>query len=140
MSKVITEWTNNVSVGISMMDHHNELLLTMIADLNNELDSQSNFAITQKLATLLDYYIFHIACEDIWMHHSKYNSIKEHNKDHARLCKMIPKIDIISSNYKTSTRSMIIKLRTSIIEHIEKHDMAYSTFINNKNLPQALSR
>lgn len=128
----VIEWDDSLSIGIYKIDNHNKHVLNLSNALHQKLNMLSDVGIANMLVELLEFYTFYIACEEIWMSHSKYDLIKEHEKDHARIKQILSDITTNFKNDKTSPPTSIIYFTQQLIEHIKQHDVEYANFVHDK--------
>ena len=127
------EWDVRFSVGVRQIDQHNQNLFNLLNLLHKDLHNKSDtLEIKCKFEELLDYVIYHFACEEIWMTHTGYSLIHDQEQEHIHIKQIIINI---YQEYQKSDLSILKKfpsLFRLIISHIQKLDTTYGHFANDK--------
>jgi len=74
-------WTNDLSVGIELIDEQHKMLIKHLNDLSQSLESgQGPAKIANTLNFLIDYTKFHFTAEEKHMAANDYPELKNHKK------------------------------------------------------------
>jgi hemerythrin len=135
----ILKWDDSFSVGVRQIDMHNQYLLALVASLYQGHTKQSKIENTSlAFAELIDFIVYHFACEEIWMDHTKYSFITEHKEEHKKLYQNIVDIHIDFEHENTLALRKLPSLTKSVIAHIKKYDAAYAHSVANNKLSSSL--
>jgi hemerythrin-like metal-binding protein len=127
------QWDNSLLVNVPKIDRHNhhlfELLKSLAGTISDRDDSQSC-----EIERVFNYVVFHYACEEIWMKHTKYLCLSEHLHEHTLLMIKFTQLYEGFIKREDTTLGDLFSLYPLIMKHILKYDIEYGNFVNN-NLP-----
>jgi hemerythrin-like metal-binding protein len=127
------QWDNSLLVKVPKIDRHNhhlfELLKSLAGTIIDRDDSQSC-----DIERVFNYVVFHYACEEIWMKHTKYLSVSEHTHEHSLLMIKFTHLYEGFNKHTDSALTDLFSLHPLIMNHILKYDIEYGNFVND-NLP-----
>ena len=127
------EWDVRFSVGVRQIDKHNRYLFNLLNRLNKDIHGRSDTVdIKLEFEELLEYVVYHFACEGIWMTHTGYELIHEHQQEHMHIEQRILKIYQYFQNGNISILTIFPSLSKLIIAHIQKSDTEYGHFASDK--------
>ena len=124
------DWDDSYEVGIHQIDQHNKQLLERLSLVSKAFVQNINpINLKWELTDLLDYIVFHFACEEIWMAHVNYKLIAEHQEEHKRLRQRL--LDV-HGDFMDANRPLLRKLRSftrSLVEHFKEDDVSFGRFL-----------
>lgn len=125
----IYDWDDSFSAGIRQIDQHNQRLFALLKRLRKTVARHQVIpAINSELNDSLDYLVYHFACEEIWMIHTGYQFIVEHEKAHVQLrLKLTDVIKEIKNGSPLVSRVLPIQVK-SLIVHIKQYDIPFGHF------------
>ena len=132
-------WNNSLSVGIRQLDQHNKLFYQRVCHLHKN-SKKEVFETKCQFRDLLDSAVFHFACEEIWMNHTHFCFLAEHEEDHKKLCKSLNGThnDFIIGNYSAAVGlSVFIKL---LSVHIKSMDAAFGSYLADSLSDRSMTR
>jgi len=130
------KWSDDLSVGIDMVDEDHKKLLSLINQLQTAAHYQTdNSMIESTLNDLVDYTKYHFSREEQLMEKNNYPDLEQHKKQHEAMVKQVTQF---INEYRTdNTRTIdnvISYLKTWLINHINGTDQQYVPYIKDKNL------
>ena len=127
------EWDDRFSVGVLQIDRHNQYLLNLLIQLINDINDKSDtMDIKVEFEDILDYIVYHFACEEIWMTHTGYGLIHDHQQEHMCIKQKFLNIYQGFQNGNISILNMFTTLSKLIIAHIQDSDTTYGYFASDK--------
>ena len=127
------EWDFRFSVGVRQIDKHNQLLFNLLHQLSKNIRNRADtLDIKLKFEELLEYIVYHFACEKIWMTHTGYGLIHEHQQEHMRIKQRILEIYQGFQNGNIPILNTFPSLSKLIIAHIQNSDTTYGYFVSDK--------
>jgi hemerythrin-like metal-binding protein len=127
-------WDESCSVGVTQIDNLNRHLLELFSGLHDCFTEGRDICEMRiKFEDLSNYFIFHFACEEIWMSRANYKQANQHHKDHEHLCKRLSNIHQNFQDGELYILSILPSFVASLTIHIKKSDTCFGRFIaNNK--------
>jgi len=131
---MIVEWTDDLMVGIGIIDDQHKKLIQRIASFVEAVESDNMQTIEETIKYLIGYTIQHFGAEELIMIRNGYKDFKIHRDEHSYFIKMVYDANI-SLMGKTLTKEQIIHLRDEllawVITHIKVMDKQIAEVINN---------
>ena len=131
---MIVEWTDDLMVGIGIIDDQHKKLIQRIASFVEAVESDNMQTIEETIKYLIGYTIQHFGAEELIMIRNGYKDFKIHRDEHSYFIKMVYNANI-SLMGKTLTKEQIIHLRDEllawVITHIKVMDKQIAEVINN---------
>ena len=129
-------WNQSLSVGIEEIDRQHKQLVNMLNQLlvfdGVTVDSET---ISDTLTRMTDYADYHFNSEEHYMQEYGYPEYETHRKEHIEFMRKTAQFSLDTMEYKkTIPADMLEYLKTWVIEHILKSDMAYKPFFKQKGL------
>jgi hemerythrin-like metal-binding protein len=130
------DWTDNLSVGINVIDEQHKVLFQIINDLHDSMKSgQSKMIIKEVLARLIDYTNFHFSLEETLMDQFGYMESPAHKKMHKDL---LADIVAFQLKFERSQRAMGVQvltfLKVWLNDHILKTDMKFGNYLRQNGM------
>ncbi len=134
-SRFVT-WKDEYSVGIESIDNDHRKLLNLINQLQTAVYYQTGRQFEQEaLKALVDYTKTHFDREEKLMSDHDYPGFENHQFEHH---KMIVKVEQFVTTYQKEGHKVIKDiaefLRHWLINHINKTDKAYSSYLRDKGV------
>lgn len=127
----MVDWDDTLSVGVSKIDAHNRQLILLSQHLHNALATRPLAeTVRTQFADLLDYLVFHYACEEIWMIRSGYACAAEHEEEHKQLNQRVRDIYGSFLTHDTSVLRRFNCWTKLMIVHIKKEDAHFGRFLS----------
>jgi len=130
------KWSEDLSVGIDMVDEDHKKLLSLINQLQTAAHYQTdNTLIESTLNDLVDYTKYHFSREEQLMEQNNYPDLAGHKEQHEAMVKQVT--EFINEYRVDNTRTIdnvISYLKTWLINHIKGTDREYIPYIKDKNL------
>ena len=134
MAKI--EWTQDLSVGINLIDEQHQLLFQRLNDLANAIDmSQGEKTIVSTLDFLVDYTNFHFATEEKNMSRLYYPGLEYHQTQHKEFIMTLSHlVDDFKEEGATRALSTSINdfLNNWLIHHIKTIDVQFGKCLMDK--------
>ena len=136
MTKI--EWSNNLSVGVDLIDDQHKMLIQKIADLAEAVNkTQGAEKILKTLGFMVEYTDFHFSAEEKIMTEQNYPDIEYHLKQHEQFKQMIKNLEE-DFEEEGATRALSTSINTYLmnwlINHIQKVDVAFGSFLKSKGI------
>ena len=129
-------WSDDLSVGIDMVDEDHKKLLSLINQLQTAAHYQTDSTLIEStLNDLVDYTKYHFSREEQLMEKNNYPDLAEHKEQHTAMVKKVT--EFINEYRADNTRTIdnvISYLKTCLINHIKGTDLEYSPYIKDKDL------
>jgi len=130
------KWTDNLSVGIDIIDNDHKKLLGMINQLQTAVHYQTDETLVEStLNDLINYTKYHFSHEEKLLQQNNYPGFDAHKKQHEAMIKQI--MQFVNEYRIDETRpieDIILYLKTWLINHIHGSDQKYVPFIKNKTI------
>ncbi len=136
------EWSEDLSVGVYILDADHKLLIRLINQFNEAVASgQDHAKVAKILAGLYEYTDFHFIREETLMSACGFPAVEAHRQVHVKLCKRMK--EIRDTYAKSPTAELAGETRTFLNEwltkHIMGHDQKYAASMEGKELEIALA-
>jgi hemerythrin-like metal-binding protein len=129
------EWSSDMSVSNTMIDHDHQILLTLINQLINDENRSDRLAVEFVMDELINYAFTHFKREEQLMKEMEYPELDNHRKIHdlmtSEVIVMQKKLNIGFTPALGEEVSLYLKKWLSI--HILREDKKYSLFLQNKD-------
>ena len=136
MAKI--EWTQDLSVGINLIDEQHKMLFQRLNDLAIAIDmSQGEKKIASTLDFLVDYTNFHFSTEEKNMNQLDYSGTDYHKQQHQEF---VNTLNHLVEDFKEegATRALStainVFLNNWLINHIGTVDVQFGKFLSSKGL------
>jgi len=134
MTKI--EWSNNLSVGVDLIDDQHKLLIQKIADLAEAVNkTQGAEKILKTLGFMVEYTDFHFSAEEELMKEHDYPEMENHLKQHAQFIQMLKNLEE-DFEEEGATKALGTSINTYLInwliKHIQKVDVEFGAFLKTK--------
>lgn len=131
-------WTNNLSVGIELIDQQHKMLIKHLNDLSQSLESEQGPAkVATTLNFLIDYTNFHFTAEEKHMAVNGYPELENHKKQHEEFKKTLANLEE-DLEEEGATRLLADSIDTLLVkwlfEHIRAIDVAFGKFLKEKGV------
>jgi hemerythrin-like metal-binding protein len=132
------EWTQNLAVGIDLIDEQHKMLFQRANDVSQSLDSgQGLTQIIKTLDFLIDYTLFHFSTEENHMKANRYTGLEAHQASHRGL---INTLNDLERDFKEegATNQLADALNSFLnnwlVKHIKGIDVQFGKFLKEKNI------
>ncbi|SCA56917.1 putative Hemerythrin-like metal-binding domain-containing protein [Candidatus Terasakiella magnetica] len=126
------EWSEKLSIEISLMDQQHHGLIDLFNDFLEAVETE------QPVAALCDLFEkiitdakAHFRCEEQLMMNINYSSIQEHKRHHAQL--LSDAVDIFAELKKAHSskeiHASVLFLRALVLKHLGEQDMQIKSFL-----------
>jgi hemerythrin len=124
MTSVDDLWTENMRIGIDLIDGHHKTLLGLACETRNTLDAGADRErIKEILAALLSYSKYHFLAEERVMFEYNHPRLKEQRAQHAFFVAKLDDCFMGLSNETTEfTRGLLAFLKDWYVHHILEED------------------
>lgn len=131
-------WTDDLSVGIELVDEQHKMLIKHLNDFNQSLKSQQGPAkIAKTLDFLIDYTHFHFNAEETHMAVNGYSELENHKKMHKTFKTTLASMEE-DLKEEGATQSLADSIDTLLVqwlfEHIRKFDVAFGKYLMKKGI------
>lgn len=131
-------WTNDLFVGIELIDEQHKMLIKHLNDLSQSLESQQGPAkIATTLNFLIDYTNFHFTAEERHMAANGYPEFENHKKMHEAFKVSLGNLeeDLVEEGATQSLADSIDTLLVKwLFEHIREVDVEFGIFLKKKGV------
>jgi len=134
MEKII--WSNDLSIGIELIDEQHKMLIQHLNDLANSIESHhSTTEIVKTLNFLIEYTNFHFSDEEKQMKENNYPGLEHQKLKHDEFKDTLDdlveyfKEDGATHNLADSLDNLLINW---LIQHICVVDLEFGTFLKEK--------
>jgi len=131
-------WTNDLFVGIELIDGQHKMLIKHLNDLSQSLEShQGPTKIATTLNFLIDYTHFHFTAEEKHMVANDYPELENHKKMHEAFRTSLTNIeedfeeDGATQSLADSIDTLLVKW---LFEHIREVDVAFGKFLKKNGV------
>lgn len=131
------EWSDDLSVGVYILDADHQLLIRLIKQFNEAVSSrQAPAKIAKILNGLYDYTDFHFIREEVLMTACGFPDVPAHHAVHRKLCKQMKEIcdNYAKSPSKELAQETKVFLNEWLTKHIMGHDKQYAPSMVGKEL------
>jgi hemerythrin len=132
-----TEWNEDMSVGIGVLDEDHRKVFEMINELQEAIKAGHKRDVLEAvLDRLMEYTLTHLAREEEMLAQAGYRGLIEHQAQHSR---MIQRIKDMRSRFTEGSVAMLsLELRNFLQEwwilHIQGTDKKYGLFLNSHGI------
>lgn len=131
-------WTDDLSVGIELIDEQHKMLIKHINDLKKSLELQQGpTKIAATLGFLIDYTDFHFSTEEKHMTANGYQAIEGHQKKHEEFKTTLSNMEE-EFNEEGATQQLADSIDSLLVDWLFKHirgtDVAFGTFLKDKGI------
>ncbi len=132
----ILKWDEKYSVNISLIDEQHKVLLKMINDFYDSIQSKSNNELIGELIRKMnDYVKFHFSTEEKMFQDYNYVEYYNHKKEHDEFIDKVTDLDRRFREGKIIVSFEITNfLKKWVIDHILKSDKKYSLHFTKMGL------
>ena len=131
-------WTEDLSVGIELIDEQHKLLIQRLDDVANAIDEgKGESLIVKTLSFLIDYTNFHFSTEEKNMKAHNYPGFEDHHIAHEDLKKTLNDLE---EDFKDEGATHILLeaintfLNNWLITHIKGVDVKFGAFLRKKGI------
>lgn len=132
------EWTQNLAVGIELIDEQHKMLFQRANDVSQSIDSgQGLTQIIKTLDFLIDYTHFHFSTEENHMQANNYPGLEAHQASHREL---ITTLNDLERDFKEEgatnqlAEALNSFLNNWLVKHIRGIDVRFGDFLREKNI------
>ena len=131
-------WTNDLSVGIELIDGQHKILIKHLNDLSQSLESGEGQAkIATTLDFLIDYTEFHFTAEEKHMAINSYSELENHKKMHEGFKTTLTNMEE-DLKEEGATQALADSIDTLLVkwlfEHIRMIDVSFGKFLKQKGV------
>lgn len=131
-------WTDDLAVGIELIDAQHKELIQHLRDLDDALKSGVGPAkVSSTLNFLIDYTKFHFTEEEKHMASNAYPEIENHKEKHAEFKKTLADLED-ELEEEGATKMMADSIDTLLVNWLFKHistvDVAFGKFLKEKGI------
>jgi len=123
-------WTSDMNTGIDVIDNQHKRIVECINDLEQSIQHNDRAAVARVLDELVDYTLSHFAFEESLQTEAGYQFAKPHKAIHDTFAKRIAKYQERHRAGEDVTQPLFDMLRTWLVHHIKRDDMAYVAKVN----------
>ena len=130
------KWSDDLSVGIDLVDVDHKKLLSLINQLQTAVHYQTDSTLIEStLNDLIDYTKYHFSREEQLMEKNNYPDFEVHKEQHKAMVKQVTKfIDEYRVDNTRTIDNVVSYLKTWLINHIKGTDQQYIPYIKDKDL------
>lgn len=136
MKKV--QWTDNMSVGIELIDKQHQMLIQHLNNLIKSLEpNQGLTEVANTLSFLIDYTHFHFSEEEKHMAANKYSELDQHKMKHDEFKTTLTNLE---EEFKEdgATHVLADSINTLLVNWLIKHicnvDVEFGAFLKNNGI------
>lgn len=124
------QWTDNLGVGVTMIDDDHRVLIDQINMLSDAVGCGGDEILTASvLNILIDYTDYHFGREQQLMENLSYPDMDPHVQEHRLLVKKVKEIRGDYQRGKALDNDVLTFLKVWLTQHIEKSDQAFGVFL-----------
>lgn len=129
-------WNKSLSVNIESIDDEHKMLIAMLNEFYDNLALKSNKEnISELLAKMQDYTIYHFRNEEEHLKLHGYSNLKDHIKEHRIFIEKVNEVEKRFSDGKSILSLELINfLKDWLQNHIMVSDKKYSDFLISKGV------
>jgi len=136
MTKI--EWSNNLSVGVDLIDEQHKMLIHKIAEVAEAVNkTQGAEKILKTLGFMVEYTDFHFSAEEELMKEHSYPEKEYHLEQHAQFKQMLKNLEE-DFEEEGATRALSTSINTYLINwlvnHIQKIDVEFGEFLKSMGI------
>ena len=135
-SDQLISWTDDLSVGIAIIDEQHKVLVNLINELNSAMrQRKSDAVLVGVLGRLKEYTVKHFATEEEFFDRHGYPDAPSHKKAHQELVGQVLAFEQeLKSGRAKVTMEIMRFLKDWLVGHIMGTDKRYSSFLNGKGV------
>jgi len=135
-SENLMTWTDELSVGVRLIDEQHKVLLGLINELHAAMRARkSDAAMAGILARLKEYTVKHFGQEEEYFDRHGYPETAQHKEIHAKLVRQVLDFEAALKSGKAKVTMDIMRfLKDWLVGHIMGTDKKYGPFLNAKGL------
>jgi len=135
-SEQLMTWTDDLSVGIRLIDEQHKVLLGLINELHAGMRARKSDAVLAGVvARLKEYTVKHFGQEEEYFDRYGYPEAKGHKEFHAKLVEQVLAFEAdLKSGRAKVTMDIMRFLKDWLVNHIMGTDKKYSAFLQSKGL------
>ena len=135
-SDQLMTWTDDLSVGIRLIDEQHKVLLGLINELHAGMrDRKSDIVLVGVVERLKDYTVKHFGQEEEYFERYGYPETKGHKELHHKLVQQVLDFEAgLKSGQAKVTMDIMRFLKDWLVQHIMGTDKRYSEFLRGKGL------
>ena len=129
-------WTDELSVGIALIDEQHKVLLGLINELHSAMRARkSDAALSSIVARLKEYTVKHFGQEEEFFDRHGYPNTASHKAMHAKLVQQVLDFESDLKNGRAKVTLDIMRfLKDWLMSHIMGADKNYGPFLNSKGI------
>ncbi len=135
-SEKLMEWSDQLSVGIRLIDDQHRVLVDLVNELHAAMRSRkSDSVLLSVLERLKEYTVKHFAQEEEYFDRYGYPETQMHKDVHKKLVQQVLDFEAALKSGKAKVTMDIMRfLKDWLVNHIMGTDKRYSSFLNQKGL------
>jgi methyl-accepting chemotaxis protein/hemerythrin len=135
-SDQLMSWTDELSVGVRLIDEQHKVLLGLINELNAAMRARKSDAVMADIvARLKEYTVKHFGQEEEFFDRYGYPDTRQHKEIHAKLVQQVLDFEAALKSGKAKvTMDFMRFLKDWLVGHIMGTDKKYGPFLNSKGL------
>jgi len=135
-SDQLMTWTDDLSVGVRLIDEQHKVLLGLINELHAGMRARKSDAVLVGVVERLkEYTVKHFGQEEEYFDRYGYSETKAHKEIHAKLVRQVLDFEAALKSGKAKVTMEIMRfLKDWLVQHIMGTDKKYSTFLHGKGL------
>ena len=118
-------WTSDLETGIDVIDNQHMRIVDYINRLEEAINQLDKRSVAQVLDELGDYCLSHFAFEESLQEQVGYKFVADHKSSHGMFAKRLAKYQEKHNAGEDVARQLHDMLRTWLVHHIKRDDMAY---------------
>lgn len=128
------EWTDDMSVGVKILDEHHKRLVVLINTLNEVLSTEAPDVIGGVLAEVSRYTRYHFAEEERLLELAAYEDLEGHREAHRIIVDHVRKFE---DDYRTAPSRVVaaelyLFLSDWLVHHIKVEDGQYRAALSGR--------
>ncbi|MDM8526321.1 bacteriohemerythrin [Desulfococcaceae bacterium HSG8] len=131
------QWTNDISVGVEVLDKHHQKLVDIVNQLHNAMrEGRAKGVIVGIVNELLDYTKYHFKEEEKLMERISYSAIDEHKRAHGQFISTAQNYKAQAENGLETFLSVSVSLMLTdwLKNHIGIMDKKYQKEMNENGI------
>ncbi len=135
-SEKLMEWSDDLSVGIRLIDEQHKVLLGLINELHAAMRARkSDTVLVGVVERLKEYTVKHFGQEEEYFERYGYPETVQHKAAHAKLVQQVLDFEAGLKSGKAKVTMEIMRfLKDWLINHIQGTDKRYAPFLNSKGI------
>ncbi|MHC1699534.1 MAG: bacteriohemerythrin [Humidesulfovibrio sp.] len=135
-SDQLMQWSDDLSVGIRLIDEQHKVLLGLINELHAAMRSRkSDSVLVGVVRRLKEYTVKHFGQEEEYFERYGYPETAQHKEAHRRLVQQVLDFEAGLKSGKAKVTMEIMRfLKDWLINHIQGTDKKYTAFLNSKGI------